>query len=324
MVKQKNGVNTFNVLSMTSNTNSGGGPQTGSTGFLYWRSFNAGSQLASTGAITTSTLQIGNLTYDGTNLYFYKNGVLEKTTAGSFAIPNDTSSTNYTMGIWIQDGTIINSGVTNFRLGEMLVYNTGLTTTQRQQVESYLAQKWGLTASLPGGHLNATQPAGAVTAVALTNSKTVALPRRYTSFRWTINAGTSDSLIQFSEFQVGFNGTQIVFASPTTSTTGSTISWNTGAGEGPAQAVDNNLNTKGLGIGTSGLVLIVTVATPIAANMYRWATANDVTPGRNPTQWTVDGSVDGVTFVRLHTQNTTYPSPNSTFTYTSWIPFTYS
>jgi hypothetical protein len=226
------------------------------------------------------------------------------------------------MGIWIQDGTIINSGVTNFRLGEMLVYNTGLTTTQRQQVESYLAQKWGTTASLPGDHLNATQPAGAITRTALANFRVGTLPRRYTSFRWTINAGTSDGLIQFSEFQVGFNSTQIVFASPTTATTGSTISWNTGAGEGPAQAVDNNLNTKGLGIGTSGLVLIVTVATPIAANMYRWATANDVTPGRNPTQWTVDGSVDGTTFVRLHTQNTTYPSPNSIFTFTPWIPFT--
>jgi len=177
MVKQKDGVNTYNVLSMTSNTNSGGGPQTGSTGFLYWRSFNAGSQLASTGAITTSTLQIGNLTYDGTNLYFYKNGVLEKTTAGSFAIPNDTSSTNFTLGVWIQSATIINSGVTNFRLGEMLVYNTGLTTTQQQQVESYLAQKWGLTASLPGGHSHFTQRAGAITTVANTKFSMVGIPR---------------------------------------------------------------------------------------------------------------------------------------------------
>jgi len=209
-------------------------------------------------------------------------------------------------------------------INEIIIYNTVLGLSDRQKVESYLAQKWGLTASLPGGHLNATQPAGAVTTTALANYRTVSVPRRYVSFKWTITAGNTESLIQFSEFQVGFNGTQLVFASPTTATTGSSISWNTGAGEGPAQAVDNNLNTKGLGIGTSGLVLIVTVATPIAANMYRWATANDVTPGRNPTQWTVDGSVDGVTFVRLHTQNTTYSTPSSTFTYTSWIPFTYS
>ena len=209
-------------------------------------------------------------------------------------------------------------------LCEMIVYNGEITATERQQVESYLAQKWGLTASLPGGHSHATQPAGAITRTALANLRLVIQPRRYTSFRWTITAGNTESLIQFSEFQVGFNSTQLVFASPTTATTGSSISWNTGAGEGPAQAVDNNINTKGLGIGTSGLVLIVTVATPIAANMYRWATANDVTPGRNPTQWTVDGSADGVTFVRLHTQNTAYSTPSSTFTYTSWINFTYS
>ena len=160
MVKQKDGQNTYNVLSMTYNTNSGGNGETGSTGFLYWRSLNHAGQLVSTAALTTSTLQICNLTYDGTNLYFYKNGLLEKTTAGTFAIQNDTNANNYTLGVWIQSGGFINSGVTNFRLGEILVYNTFLNTTQRQQLESYLAQKWGITASLPVSHLNTTFPAG--------------------------------------------------------------------------------------------------------------------------------------------------------------------
>jgi hypothetical protein len=149
LAKQRDGVNTYNILSMTYNTNSGGGGQTGSTGFLYWRSLNNAGQLVSTAAITTSTLQILNLTYDGTNLYFYKNGILEKTTAGTFAIPNDTSPSAYTMGAWIQGVTIINSGVTNFSLGEMLVYNTGLTTAQRQQIEWYLVNKWGLFSTSP-------------------------------------------------------------------------------------------------------------------------------------------------------------------------------
>jgi hypothetical protein len=35
---------------------------------------------------------------------------------------------------------------------EILVYNTALTTTQRQQVESYLAWKWGIQTSLPSDH----------------------------------------------------------------------------------------------------------------------------------------------------------------------------
>jgi hypothetical protein len=265
---------------------------------------------------------VGNLTY-------YVNGNFN---------PNYTSSTYYNTYCMID--TAIRTGGTSYitlssllysrsytgYINEFLYFPAGITSTQRQQVESYLAQKWGLTSSLPGAHLNATQPAGAVTTLSLANSKISITSKRitaFTSFRWTITAGNTDQFVQFSEFQVGYNNSQVVFVSPTTATTGSTISWNTGNGEGPVQVVDNNLGTKGLGIGTSGLILIVTVATPITANMYRWASANDSTPSRNPTQWTVDGSADGTTYVRLHTQNTTYAGPNTTFTYTSWINFTY-
>jgi hypothetical protein len=57
----------------------------------------------------------------------------------------------------------------NGKMREVMIYSGTMATTQRQQVESYLAQKWGLTTSLPGGHLNATQPVGAITLTALTN-----------------------------------------------------------------------------------------------------------------------------------------------------------
>ena len=60
---------------------------------------------------------------------------------------------------------------------EFIVYNTSLSTTNRQQVESYLAQKWGLTASIPSGHSHLTQQAGAVTTVALSKLKVTGLPR---------------------------------------------------------------------------------------------------------------------------------------------------
>lgn len=43
---------------------------------------------------------------------------------------------------------------------EIIVFNVFLTTTQRQQVESYLAQKWGLRANLPAVHIDRTRPAG--------------------------------------------------------------------------------------------------------------------------------------------------------------------
>jgi len=48
---------------------------------------------------------------------------------------------------------------------EFIVYNTSLSTPNRQLVESYLAQKWGLVTSLPLGHLNATFPAGSPTTI---------------------------------------------------------------------------------------------------------------------------------------------------------------
>lgn len=37
-------------------------------------------------------------------------------------------------------------------IGEVILYNGALSTQNRQTVEGYLAQKWGLTASLPAGH----------------------------------------------------------------------------------------------------------------------------------------------------------------------------
>ena len=46
---------------------------------------------------------------------------------------------------------------------EFIIFDNVLTATQRQQVESYLAQKWGLVSSLPAGHLNTTFPAGSPT-----------------------------------------------------------------------------------------------------------------------------------------------------------------
>jgi hypothetical protein len=37
-------------------------------------------------------------------------------------------------------------------MSEVLLYTTPLTTVQRQQVEGYLAWKWGLVGSLPANH----------------------------------------------------------------------------------------------------------------------------------------------------------------------------
>jgi hypothetical protein len=61
-------------------------------------------------------------------------------------------------------------------IAEFLYYPAGLNSTQRQQIESYLAQKWDLTSSLVAGHSHLTQPAGARTGLSVANSKITLRP----------------------------------------------------------------------------------------------------------------------------------------------------
>lgn len=97
--------------------------------------------------------------------------------------PNYTSTTYYNVYCMI-DTAARTSGTSYVTLSsllysrsftgyimEFLYFPAGISSTQRQQIESYLAQKWGLTSSLPSGHLHLTQPAGARTALSLANSK---------------------------------------------------------------------------------------------------------------------------------------------------------
>jgi hypothetical protein len=83
-------------------------------------------------------------------------------TAGSGFV-NGTNATNvnagYTAGTcsgygvasrWV--GSISTSYALNGVIYEIIIFNTPLSLANRQNVEGYLAQKWGLTASLPLGH----------------------------------------------------------------------------------------------------------------------------------------------------------------------------
>ena len=155
--KQYNGVGSYDMISMTNYWQT----STGSTSYLYWTAWaNPGPFANSGSALSLSTVQLIEITFDGTTLTMYRNGNVLSTSVGSYTIPNATSVTNCTLGSWIADGSIQNNNTTNFQLGEFVYYNTFLSTTQRQKIESYLAQKWGLVSSLPAGHLNATFPAG--------------------------------------------------------------------------------------------------------------------------------------------------------------------
>ena len=108
--------------------------------------------------------------YDGTNGFLWKNG-----SPGSIASSASSGNFNVTKyGI----GNLANPTSEFWRgyIGEVIIYNTALSDTDRRNVEGYLAQKWGLTASLIAGHPGLTQslPLGkpgtlAVTIIAAVN-----------------------------------------------------------------------------------------------------------------------------------------------------------
>ena len=85
---------------------------------------------------------IYGVTFNSTTQISYLNGSSTGTLTGTSA---NTLNTADVYGIFTNTGP-------NGYLYEVLVYSTALTTTQRQQVEGYLAYKWGLQANLPSTH----------------------------------------------------------------------------------------------------------------------------------------------------------------------------
>jgi hypothetical protein len=74
-------------------------------------------------------------------------GIVNFTLTASNSTTLNTSATPWYLGLRPDGGFSISAYVC-----EIIHYNSILTTPQRQQVESYLAQKWGLRQQLPQGH----------------------------------------------------------------------------------------------------------------------------------------------------------------------------
>jgi len=110
----------------------------------------------------TQPIRIWSFSFTASSRVIYLNGT---------SIGSDGNNTQISAWGGANIGAMVSYGgqYYNGKMREVMIYSGTMATTQRQQVESYLAQKWGLTTSLPGGHLNATQPVGAITLTALTN-----------------------------------------------------------------------------------------------------------------------------------------------------------
>ena len=93
-------------------------------------------------------------------VYAYYDSTVSQIGGGyNFSIFNTKSTTlNTTATPWYFGSRPDGAGSTTSYLGEVLLYNSTLTTDQRQQVEGYLAWKWNIQSTLPTSHPYTTAP----------------------------------------------------------------------------------------------------------------------------------------------------------------------
>lgn len=90
---------------------------------------------------------------------------------------------------------------------------------------------------------------------------------------------------------------------------------NSPGGEGPPQAIDQNVNTKFLDFNKKSLYVDFGKATTI--NGYRFATAND-DDVRDPISWVFYGSNDGASWATLDSR-VLFPTTTSRYTYLPYL-----
>ena len=223
-----------------------------------WYQSSAGTNtVLSLGTPASSSQSLG---YSGNKYNFYQYGSIESayTTTPTFVIQVGTrissvkklyitgnAGTTPASDSFNQTVTTVTIGKgDNFaitgEIGEIMVYTGTMSDTSRQSLESYLAQKWGLTASLPGGHSHFTQQTGAVTTTALSKLRVLGISR-----------GASFSPTSIAGIQMWMDASDSSTASMTLS--GSTVTvWkdksglgnNTTAYSGTPSLVSNAINGK--------------------------------------------------------------------------------
>ncbi len=100
---------------------------------------------------------------------------------------------------------------------------------------------------------------------------------------------------QISEFQMMFNGAQLLYPAGTLATSFGKVA----GAEGPEKAIDGSVDTKFYtDIRNPSYPLVVELPEPVLFDGYRWYTANDAT-GRDPVKWSVDVSYDGVSWITV-------------------------
>ena len=203
-------------------------------------------------------------------------GSARTTTAQGFSIGGEWNGSAYVSQF--QTGCVAN-------VYEVIVFNTVLTTTQRQQVEGYLAWKWGLVANLPSNYpykntsaVFATQPT--TLAILGANPYNNTIVCRY--FNPTSIPGCQLWLDAADTTTI--TGTSPVTAWRDKSGTGRTVSF-TGTNTYTTSPASVNTNTAGSYFSANTDFRKTTVPNVSMFLVYKW---NTFTAGTNQALWGTD------------------------------------
>ena len=118
----------------------------GTTNFFFGNTGSFAPTVAYNLANTSYSILSINVSQTANYAMMYVNGTAIYA-GGSPWLQSDLGN-RFTIGSRLNRGTGFNGNI-----GEILVFNTAFNANQRVYIEGYLASKWGLQASLPGGHV---------------------------------------------------------------------------------------------------------------------------------------------------------------------------
>jgi hypothetical protein len=123
--KQRNGVNTYAVLSIGYSVTTGGAYAAGTAGYIYWHGSNTTASAASASSISLNVWHLITVNFDASGCSIYVDGSFNKFTSGDYSIPYDTTADSCYIGYWSGGGTYFNGYIDDFRL-----YRRELTSTE--------------------------------------------------------------------------------------------------------------------------------------------------------------------------------------------------